>query len=66
MTLLAICRDSKQILAFELGSRGLKTSKKLWENSKKFLVSSIVLIIGIVKQLIPAEKHLCSKAENTP
>jgi len=31
---LAICRASKQILAYQLGGRGVRTAKKLWGKIK--------------------------------
>ncbi len=61
---LAICRDSKQILVFELGSRGLKTGKKLWEKVKNIpCKQDCTDHWEVYKNLIPAEKHICSKAE---
>jgi len=61
---LAICRDSKRILAFEIGTRGLKTGKKLWEKVKNIPCQRYCTDHWeVYKQLIAAEKHICSKAE---
>jgi IS1 family transposase len=30
---MAICRQTKEILAFELGNRGVGGAKKLWEKN---------------------------------
>jgi len=47
-----------------LGSRGLKTAKKLWEKIKDIPCQCYCTDHWeVYKQFIPAEKHRCSKAE---
>ena len=61
---MAICRDSAQILAFEIGTRGLKTGKKLWEKIKNIPCKHYCTDDWeVYKQFIPKKKHICSKAE---
>ena len=61
---LAICRDSKQILAYQLGSRGIKTAKKLWNKIKHIDCQYYCTDSWSAYQaIIPAEKHIVSKAE---
>ena len=60
----AICRASKGILAYEIGRRGVKTARKLWDKIKN---SSCQYYCTDAwkpyQQILPPEKHIISKAE---
>jgi hypothetical protein len=47
----SICRDIKRILAFELGCRGLKTGKKVWENQIHPLPTLLYRPLGSVSKI---------------
>lgn len=60
---MAICRDSQRILAFQLGTRGICTAKKLWAKIKNIPCRHYCTDAWEVYQkLIPAHKHTISKA----
>jgi insertion element IS1 protein InsB len=61
---LAICRDSKKIIAYQLGNRGAKTGRKLWKKIKNIPCKHYCTDYWeAYQQFIPASKHLISKAE---
>jgi insertion element IS1 protein InsB len=61
---LAICRDSKKIIAYQLGCRGIKTGKKLWEKIKDIPCRRYCSDYWeAYRAFIPADKHIASKKE---
>ena len=59
-----ICHASQQILAYQLGGRGMKTAKKLWDNIKHIDCQHYSMDSWSAYQaIIPTEKYIISKAE---
>ena len=61
---MAVCRETRQILDWEVGCRGIKTLKKLWKRLQLFKVEVYCADHWkAYNAVLPSEKLVQSKAE---
>ena len=61
---IAICRSSKRIVGFVIGSRGKKTAKKLWQQIKHITCKQYCTDYWqAYESFVAADKHTVSKKE---
>jgi insertion element IS1 protein InsB len=62
---IAICKQTKQVISFVIGNRGLKEARELWRKTKNVCSPSRVCTDHwkSYEKVIPKEKHFQGKKE---